>query len=220
MGGASAVVLIPEPPLADGGMKTQRKGVLTYLVHVEGRASHAGLDPERGVSAIHELLEASRRIRSMERPAAGTTINIGVISGGSRSNVVAAEAAAEVDVRVQAMDEYERIEASFTALEAGLPGASLTVTRLHARPPMERTPAVAAAAARAKAVGRLLGMELTEGSAGGGSDGNFLACRGVAVVDGLGPVGGGAHALDEHISVDSLVQRAALLALLAAELGR
>ena len=116
------------------------------------------------------------------------------------------------------MDEYARVESSFAALEPELAGASITVERLHARPPMERTPAIADTAERAKAIARLLGIDLTEGSAGGGGGGNFLACRGVAVVDGLGPVGGGAHALDEHILIDSLVQRVGLLGLLVAEL--
>ncbi len=218
LGDEASVVLIPEPPLADGGIKTQRKGVLTYLVSIRGRASHAGLDPERGISAIHELLLVGQSARALGSPARGTTVNIGVVAGGSRSNVVAAEASAEIDVRIATMEEYVAVESWFAALAPATPGAALIVERLHARPPMERTPAVAAAASRTRDAARLLGLELSEGGAGGGSDGNFLACRGVAVVDGLGPVGGGAHALDEHIMLDSLADRVALLGLLAAVL--
>jgi glutamate carboxypeptidase len=218
LGEEASVVLVPEPPLADGGLKTTRKGVLTYRISIQGRASHAGLDPERGISAIHELLVVGQSARSLADPARGTTVNVGVVSGGSRSNVVAAEASAEIDVRVATMDEYAAVESWFAVVASSTPGASVTVDRLHVRPPMERTPAVAAAAERTRDAARLLGLELSEGGAGGGSDGNFLACRGVAVVDGLGPVGGGAHALDEHIVLDSLADRVALLGLLTAVL--
>jgi glutamate carboxypeptidase len=217
-GDAAHVVLIPEPPLADGGLKTQRKGVLTFRVRIEGRAAHAGLDPERGISAIHELASLVMRVRTLEDRARGTTVNVGVVAGGSRSNVVAADAVADIDVRVATLEQYEAVEGWFDSIVPELVGASVRVERLNARPPLERTPAVAAAADRTRAAARLLGLELGEGSAGGGSDGNFLACRGVAVVDGLGPVGGGAHALDEHIRVESLLDRTALLALLAATL--
>jgi glutamate carboxypeptidase len=215
LGDESRVSIVPEPPLGDGGLKTGRKGVLTYRVSVHGRASHAGLDPERGVSAIHELLLVCQALRELADGSRGTTVNVGVIAGGSRSNVVAAEASAEIDVRVATMDEYARVETGVTLVGATTPAAVVGVERLHARPPLERTRAVAAAAERAKAIAALLGLQLSEGSVGGGSDGNFLACRGVAVVDGLGPVGGGAHAIDEHIVVDSLIERVALLGLLA-----
>jgi glutamate carboxypeptidase len=217
-GREAAAVIVPEPPLPDGGLKTQRKGALTYRVSVRGRASHAGLDPERGVSAIHELIAFAQAARGIADEARATTINVGVVRGGTRPNVVAAEARAEIDVRAATVDEYTRVESWFATATATTSGAELTVEQLHARPPMQRTPAIAAAASRAREFGRLLGLELSEGSAGGSGDANFLARHGVPIVDGLGPRGGGAHAVDEHIHVDSLVERVALLALLVAAL--
>jgi glutamate carboxypeptidase len=218
LGRQAAAVLVPEPPLPDGGLKTQRKGVLTYGLSVSGLASHAGLDPERGISAVHELLDLAQAARAVADPSRGTTVNIGLLGGGSRSNVVAADASAEIDVRVASQAEYERAETWFRRVGASVPGAAVTVELRNARPPMERTPAIATAAARAKELASLLDLELTEGPAGGASDANFLAQYEVSIIDGLGPRGGGAHALDEHIVVDSLLERVALLALLVARL--
>ena len=216
LGRAAGSVLIPEPPLPGGALKTARKGVIAYRLDVEGREAHAGGAIERGTSAIHELMELCSTVRGLARPAAGTTANVGLIGGGTRPNVVAGAAFAEVDVRVASAAEQERVEAAFAALRPSRQEASLTVTRLHVRPPMERTAAIAKAAARARELASLLGAELQEGATGGGSDGNFLAPLGVAVLDGLGPEGGGAHALDEHVLVRSLEERAVLLALLVA----
>ena len=218
LGRQAAAVLVPEPPLPDGGLKTQRKGVLTYGLSVRGLASHAGLDPERGISAVHELLDLAQAARTLADPSCGTTVNIGLFGGGSRANVVAADASAEIDVRVATQSEYERVETWFRGVGAAAPGATATVELRNARPPMERTPAIATAAARAKELAALLDLELTEGAAGGASDANFLAKYEVPIIDGLGPRGGGAHALDEHIIVDSLLERVALLALLVASL--
>lgn len=216
VGREARAVLIPEPPMLGGGLKTQRKGVLSYALRLTGRSAHAGLDPERGVSAISELVALVGDVERAAAPGEGTTVNVGVIAGGTRSNVVAAAASAEVDVRVATVAEYERVTAFFEGLRARLPGASLEVELLHSRPPLERTPAIAEAVGRAQEIAALLGIDLGEGAAGGGSDGNFLAPLGVAVLDGLGPDGGGAHALDEHVLVDSLEQRIALIALLVA----
>jgi glutamate carboxypeptidase len=216
VGREARAVLIPEPPMPGGGLKTQRKGVLSYGLRVTGRSAHAGLDPERGISAISELVALAGDVERAASSAEGTTVNVGLIAGGTRSNVVAAAASAEVDVRVATMGEYERMTAFFAGLGARLPGASLEVELLHARPPLERTAAIAGAVARARGLAALLGFDLGEGSAGGGSDGNFLAPLGVAVLDGLGPDGGGAHALDEHVLLDSLEQRVALIAVLVA----
>jgi glutamate carboxypeptidase len=216
LGETAHAVLIPEPPLASGGIKTARKGVLTYRVDVEGRAAHAGLAPESGVSAIRVLLEAALAMYGLARPEAGTTVNVGVIAGGVSANVMAPSAFAEIDVRVETMLEFERIESQFKSIGGERDGARIAVARLAARPPMERTPAIAAVAEEAKQLGALVGLELDEGSAGGASDGNFVAPLGVSVVDGLGPVGGGAHALDEHIRLTSLVERVALISLLIA----
>jgi glutamate carboxypeptidase len=210
------VVLIPEPPLASGGIKTARKGVLTYRVDVAGRAAHAGLAPASGVSAIRSLVDASVAMDALARPDAGTTVNVGVIGGGVSANVIGPSAFADIDVRVETVDEFKRMESALAAIGGERDGARITLSRVAGRPPMERTPAIAAVAEEVKRLGALVGLELDEGSAGGASDGNFVAPLGVPVVDGLGPVGGGAHALDEHISLTSMVERVALMSLLIA----
>jgi glutamate carboxypeptidase len=210
----SALVL--EAPLPGGALKTARKGVVGYRLEVEGRQAHAGHEPERGVSAVSELLDLLRDVEAFAHPELGTTVNVGLIGGGTAPNVIAGDAFAEVDVRVATLEEYERIELAFASLLVARTGARLAVRRTHGRPPMERTPQVAAAAGRARELAALLGLELGEGETGGGSDGNFLAPLGVWVVDGVGPEGAGAHAPEEHIVVRSLEERIALVALLIA----
>jgi glutamate carboxypeptidase len=217
-GRSSSVVIIPEPPLPDGGLKTQRRGVLAYRVSVRGRAAHAGLDPERGVSAVHNLLSFLECVRGLADETLATTVNIGVVRGGTRPNVVAADAEAEIDVRAASVDEYSRVESWFAKAAPASAAATFTVARLHARPPMVRTPAIASAAERARALARFLNIELGEGPAGSSGDANFLARHDVPIVDGVGPRGGGAHAVDEHVLVDSLLERTALLALMVAAL--
>lgn len=212
-GRRAAFALVPEPPLPGGRLKSARKGVLTYELRVRGRAAHAGLDPERGVSAVHELLSLLERVRAVADPEAGTTVNVGVIAGGQRASMVAAEAFAAVDVRVWTEEERQRVEDAFASLGAS-GEAELSVLLADRRPPMERTPAIAQALERARALAATLGIELEDGPAGGGSDGSFLAALGLPVLDGLGPDGGGAHAEDEHILLASLEERAALMALL------
>lgn len=214
----AAITLVPEPAAPGGAMKTARKGWIAYELRVRGRAAHAGLEPELGVSAIDELVDRLAELRALADPAAGTTINCGVVRGGSAANVVAESAEAELDVRVPDASEDVRVRAAFTALRGRRPGTKLAVREIHSRPPLERTAAIAEAAARAAELGLLLGLELTERSAGGVSDGNLAAAEGVPVLDGLGPEGGGAHAADEHVSLPSLIERTALMALLMAEL--
>ena len=218
LGRAAAAVLVPEPPLPGGVLKTARKGVADYRVEVRGRAAHAGIDPEGGVSAVNELAELVPRLARIARPEASTTANVGRIGGGTRLNVVADTAWAEVEYRVASEAELARVEAELSALAPRNEGASITVERLALRPPLERTAAIAAAFERASEVAGPLGVELREGATGGGSDANFLGPLDVAVLDGLGPDGGGAHALDEHIHLDSLEERIALLALLIVRL--
>lgn len=213
LGRRAAFALVPEPPLPGGALKSSRRGVLTYELRVRGRAAHAGLDPQRGVSAVHELLGLLERVRAIADPEAGTAVNVGVIGGGTRANVVAAEAFALVDVRVWTEQERERVEAAFASLRAE-GRAEVSAVLADRRPPMERTPAIAAALERARALAATLGIALEDGPAGGGSDGSFLAPLGVPVLDGLGPDGGGAHAEDEHVLLASLEERVALLALL------
>jgi glutamate carboxypeptidase len=214
----SAHVLVMEPPLSGGRLKTARKGVGRFTLEVTGRAAHAGVEPEKGVSAVVELAHQVLALSRLADLARGTTVNVGVVEGGTTSNVIPARATAQIDVRVATLDETRRIEAAIAALEPVLPGASLAVRGGFNRPPMERTPEVAALFERTRAVGLSLGMDLGEGSTGGASDGNFTAALGVPTIDGLGTPGAGAHADHEHVVIEALTERAALLAALWLEL--
>jgi glutamate carboxypeptidase len=213
-----AYALVLEPPLADGSLKTARKGVGRFRLDIEGKAAHAGVAPQQGRSAIVELAHQVLQILGLQDLEAGTTLNVGVIRGGTTTNVVPAEASAEIDVRATTLAEADRIERAVHSLEPVTLGTRLTISGGFNRPPMERSPAVAALFEQARVIARTLGLELTEGSTGGGSDGNFTAAIGVPTLDGLGIRGGGAHADDEHILIDSLPERAALLAALLLEL--
>jgi glutamate carboxypeptidase len=208
----AALVLVPEPPLPGGALKTSRKGWASYTLSVAGRAAHAGLEPEAGASAVDELVDRLLDVRALVRPDRGTTINVGVIGGGSAPNVVADSAWADVDVRATTVAEQERVHTALAGLTAARAHTSVSLETRVMRPPMERTPAIATAFARAREIAAGLGLQLAEGAAGGASDGNLVAPLGVAVLDGLGPEGAGAHALDERLHVDSLVERAALIA--------
>jgi glutamate carboxypeptidase len=206
-----AYALVLEPALADGGLKTSRKGVGRFRLEVEGKAAHAGVAPQDGRSAIVGLARQILKLETLQDLAAGTTINVGVIEGGTTPNVVPALASAEIDVRVASQAEESRIVSAFRSLASGMEGIRLKMTGSFNRPPMERTPAVSALFEQALEIGRRLNLELTEGSSGGGSDGNFTAAMGVPTLDGLGARGGGAHADDEHVIVASLHERAELL---------
>jgi glutamate carboxypeptidase len=211
----SAYVLVLEPGQSgDGALKTARKGVGRFRLTVTGRAAHAGADPPRGVSAIEELAHQVLRLHRLTDPATGTRVNVGLARGGTRRNVVAAEATAEIDLRVATLAEAARVVPLITGLTPVLPGTTVTVTGALNRPPMERTPAVLHAYERVRTIGAGLGLRLRQASAGGGSDGNFTAALGVPTVDGLGGVGEGAHALHEYVTIRSLVERSALLAAL------
>lgn len=213
-----AYALVLEPPLADGGLKTARKGVGRFRLEVEGKAAHAGVAPQEGRSAIVELAHQILRIQDFQDPGAGTTLNVGVIQGGTTTNVVPASAMADIDVRAATSAESARMESAFRAIRPVTDGTRLTVTGGFNRPPMERSPGVASLFEQARLIGEKLGLTLTEGSTGGGSDGNFTAALGVPTLDGLGARGAGAHADNEHIVVESLGERATLLAALLNEL--
>jgi glutamate carboxypeptidase len=213
-----AYVLVLEPPLGDGGLKTARKGVGRFHLDVEGKAAHAGVAPQDGRSAIVELAHQVLRIQELQDLELGTTVNVGVIQGGTTTNVVPALAWADIDVRANTLAEARRVEEGLRLLDPVTPGTRLTISGGFNRPPMERSPAIAALFEQARRIARTIGQELTEGSTGGGSDGNFTAAQGVPTLDGLGVRGGGAHADDEHILIDSLTERAALLAALLREL--
>jgi glutamate carboxypeptidase len=211
-------VLVPEPCLSGGGVKTQRKGVATYTVRTTGRASHAGGDAATAVSAITELLQQCAHIQSFADLSKGTSINIGTISGGTATNVVAADAEAGVDVRLADESEAQRIHSAMLSLKAIHPEAELQVTLSESRPPLVRNDAVLGVYEVARRCAAELGFDLKEGASGGGSDGSLAAATGAAVLDGLGPDGGGAHAVDEHILVRDLPSRLALLCRLLEEL--
>lgn len=211
-GAAHALVL--EPPLPDGQLKTSRKGVGSFQIEVTGKSSHAGIAPEQGASAILELAARILEVSSLADPSRGTTINLGLVHGGTAPNVVAGFARASVDVRVDRMSEADRVSSALQALTARTPGTSLRVTGSFTRPPMERTAAIAALFERARSLGSNLGRTLAEGGTGGASDGNLTAALGLPTLDGLGALGAGAHADHEHILIESLPERAALLATL------
>jgi glutamate carboxypeptidase len=216
----SEAVLVFEPSLPGGALKTSRKGVGQFEMIARGVSAHAGLDPGKGVSAIREIARQILALDALQDPANGVTITAGLVSGGTRVNVVPAEARATIDARAVTRADAERVERAMRALTPSLAGARLEVTGGFARPPLERTAAVAELFGRAKAVAAEIGIELQEGSAGGGSDGNFTAALGVPTLDGFGAIGDGAHALHEHIDIDALVPRAATIAGLLLSLVR
>jgi glutamate carboxypeptidase len=208
----SDAVLVLEPSLPGGALKTSRKGCGDYEIVVRGVPAHAGVDPGKGVSAIRELARQILYLETLQNLDAGVSINVGVISGGSRPNVVAAEAAAHVDVRAPTVAEAARIDRLVKALTPHLPGATIAVTGGFSRPPLERTEAVVRLFETTRAVAGELGQDLQEGATGGGSDGNFCAALGIPTLDGLGAVGDGAHALHEHVEIPALAPRAGLVA--------
>ena len=209
----SAAVLVLEPSYGrQGAVKTARKGVGEYLVRVTGKASHAGLDFQKGVNAILELARQIEKISSFSDLKKGLTVNVGIVSGGSRTNVVPAEAAAQIDVRIARMKDAAGIDKKMHSLRPFNRKCKIEITGGINRPPMERTAGVAALYAQAVAIARELGWKLGEAAVGGGSDGNFTAGLGIPTLDGLGGVGDGAHAMHEHILISELPRRAALIA--------
>ena len=213
----SAYVLVMESPLPGGVIKTARKGTGTFTVETIGRAAHAGVDPYKGVNAIAEMAHQVLAIHALADRDAGTTLSVGVIEGGTATNVVPARAVAQVDVRSWTQAEADRIAQAMAALTPVLPGAQVAVSGGWNRPPLERS-ATAALFARVQEIGRTLGMELADGATGGGSDGNFTGALGIPTLDGLGVPGDGAHADHEHILVDEIPGRAALLTAMWREL--
>lgn len=204
-------VLVLEPAAAGGALKTARKGVGEFRLTVRGRAAHAGINPAAGVNAVSELARQLLRVEEFARPNEGLTVNVDIIQGGSRVNVIPEEAWAAVDVRIPRLRDRAILEQKMRQLKPFHPQARLEVSGGINRPPMERRMA-AALFEKACAAGRKLGMELREASTGGGSDGNFAAALGIPTLDGLGAVGEGAHARHEHIIIRELPRRAALLA--------
>jgi glutamate carboxypeptidase len=210
-------VLVLEPALegaasALGGVKIGRKGVGEIRLEAVGVPAHAGLEPERGASAVHELARQVVALQALADPERGTTINAGVIGGGTRSNVVAERAWASIDLRVTSLDEARRVEDSLRRLRPVDPRVTLTVTGGVNRPPLEPSAAGQRLYEQTVVVARALGHDLPARTVGGASDGNFTAALGIPTIDGLGAVGAGAHARHEHVRIDALPLRAALLA--------
>lgn len=216
---SSAAVLVLEPGTGlEGKLKTARKGVGDYTVTVKGRASHAGVDFENGASAILELARQVGHIAGFTQLDRGLTVNPGVISGGTRTNVIAAEAKAEIDIRVARLKDAPALDKKFRALCPFDKRCTVQVEGGLNRPPMERTKAVGELFATARVLAAQLGLDLEESATGGGSDGNFTAALGIPTLDGIGGVGEGAHALNESILVDRIADRTALLAMLISSL--
>jgi glutamate carboxypeptidase len=211
-------VLVLEPPASGGRVKTGRKGTGIFSLMARGRAAHAGLEPEKGASAILELARQTEKLHALNGVSAGISVNVGVFHGGTLSNVVPAEARAEIDVRFSTPDEAAHIESEILNLRPCDKRVQLIVKGGINRPPLERTEAVVELYRHAQAIARQLDFELGETQVGGASDGNFAAAAGAAVLDGLGIEGDGAHATHEHINLDDIPRRGALLAGLIATL--
>lgn len=216
----SEAVLVFEPSLPGGALKTSRKGVGQFELIARGVPAHAGLDPGKGVSAVRELARQITAIDDLQDPAHGVTVTVGVIKGGTRANVVPDEASAIIDARANTRADADRVAAALKAAKPYIAGATIEVTGGFERPPLERTAAVVKLFEMARSVAAEIGVTLEEGSAGGGSDGNLTAALGVPTLDGFGAVGDGAHALHEHVEIDALVPRAAVIAGLLARLAR
>nr|WP_306999440.1 M20 family metallopeptidase [Amycolatopsis thermophila] len=197
---------------ADGALKTARKGVGIYRISATGVEAHAGLDPGKGASAVDEIARMVLTLHGLTDHGAGTTVNVGVISGGSRGNVIAGAASGEVDVRVSSAAEAARVEAALAGLGAADPRATVSVEGGWNRPVMERSAGIARLFGLARDLAAELGVTLRECAVGGASDGNFVAALDIPVLDGFGAVGDGAHARHEHISIDGMLERSALAA--------
>ncbi len=216
----SEFVLCLEPGYGtSGALKTARKGVGSYTVSITGRAAHAGNDPENGISAAEEVAHQILRLKDMNNPATGTTVTTGRVSAGVVRNQVAPSAEALVDLRVVTPEEQHKVDAMIRGLSPVLAGAKVEVAGGVERPPMPRSEAIGRIYENASNLAIELGMELQEASVGGGSDVQFPAALGLPVLDGLGGIGEGPHAVTEYIFVDSLVQRTALLGTLLTKLS-
>jgi glutamate carboxypeptidase len=214
----AALALVLEPPASGGRVKTGRKGTGIFSMEIEGRAAHAGLEPEKGASAILELAKQIEWLHSLNDSGNDISVNVGVVGGGTRSNVVAERASAEIDLRFSKVSEGNRVESEILRSRPFDQRTQVHVRGGINRPPLERTDEVLKLYKHARDIASLLGFDLGEAQVGGASDGNFVAALGVPVLDGLGIDGDGAHAAHEHIIVDDIDRRGALLAGLIATL--
>lgn len=204
-------------PSANGSVKTARKGTGMFRVKTHGIPAHAGLEPEKGASAILEIAQQIQKVHRLNNPAKGTTVNVCTVAGGTTSNVIPAEAACEIDVRFSSAAEAERVKKALNNLTAFDERVTIEIEGEINRPPMERSKAVVKLFEKARKIAAGFDYELGETQVGGASDGNFVAALGVPVLDGLGVAGAGAHTLDEYILVEDIPKRATLLAKLILE---
>lgn len=214
----AAYVLVMESPLPGGVIKTARKGTGHFDLTIRGKAAHAGVEPEKGISAVQELAHQILALHSLTDLELGTTVNVGVVSGGTRSNVVAAGASAMIDLRAWTAAEMDRIVTAIQGLTPVVPGAQIQLAGGASRPPLERK-MTEGLFQQAQTIGAKLGLTLTDGGTGGGSDGNLTGAIGIPTLDGLGCPGHGAHADHEHIEIDRLAERTALLTALLLDLA-
>lgn len=210
--------LVLEPSAPGGAAKTRRKGVGEYRLSVRGRPAHAGIEPEMGASAVHELAHQIERVREIEGLGTGTTVNAGTIRGGTRSNVVAEEASCAIDVRFWTKADGERADGALRSLEPRDSRCSLSLEGGINRGPLEKTEASALLFEEARGIAERVGLALCEARTGGASDGNIASAAGLPVLDGLGPDGGGAHSLDEHVLLDDVPRRIDFLSALIEKL--
>lgn len=210
------LVLVTEPATQEGTIKTWRKGGGKYELLIEGRASHAGIAPQEGINAIIEFAQQALEINRLNDLKYGTSVSITMVDGGSAGNVIPAQTRAHIDIRVLTMEAMHNLHEALSNLYPKMPGAKVSCVRQHHRPPMERRPGLFEKAA---AIGERQGVTIYEGGTGGGSDGNFTAAMGIPTLDGLGAHGDGAHALHEHVIIDSLPRQAALIAAILLEWG-
>jgi glutamate carboxypeptidase len=213
----SGLVLCLEPPIPGGALKTARKGVAGYSLRIKGRSAHAGADHAKGVNAIEEAAYQVLALQQLTDYERGTTVNVGIIRGGSRTNVVPEECEIRVDVRVTTLEEAARMTELINNLKPRLPDTELTIEGGLGHPPMTRDALMVRTFGQVQRIASRHGLEVTEGSTGGGSDGSIAAALGVPTVDGLGADGDGGHAIHEHVKIASLPTKAALIAALLSE---
>ncbi len=208
----SGLVLIMEPGTPDGALKTRRKGIATYRLHITGKASHAGNFPEQGINAIIEAAHQALALNKLNDLKNGTSVSVTMIDGGSAGNVIPDSASIYIDTRTITVSEAQRIDAAIGNLQPNVPGAKIELERIHQRPPMEHNDLMQATFAQAKKIGATYGLTIREESVGGGSDGNTTAAMGIPTLDGLGATGDGLHALHEQVLISSLAERTTLCA--------
>ena len=204
----AAVILEPSH---HGGIKTERKGVGMFDINIKGIASHSGSDPEKGISAIEEAARITLYLHSLTNYESGTTLNVGILNGGTRRNVVAAECSLSVDLRVRTSEEGERIINEIMAIKPSKEGLVVEITGGLNRPPFEKTPANMELYGKLEKIAETMDIKVFEISVGGGSDGNFTSHAGIPTIDGMGAVGDGGHALSEHVIVSKSIERTMLL---------